>query len=58
MDSTGALHLLIPDQGQAQGWYWIAVGEDFDAVIRINRAIRERGPVTYLERTRLEVMGE
>jgi oligosaccharide amylase len=52
VDSTGALHLLVPGHGEAQGWYWIAVGEDFDAVIRINRNIRERGPETYLERTR------
>jgi oligosaccharide amylase len=52
VDSTGALHLLVPGQGEAQGRYWIAVGEDFDAVIRINRNIRERGPDTYLERTR------
>ncbi|MDP1715792.1 MAG: glycoside hydrolase family 15 protein [Anaerolineales bacterium] len=52
VDSTGALHLLVPGHGEAKGWYWIAVGEDFDAVIRINRNIRERGPDTYLERTR------
>ena len=52
VDSTGALHLSVPAQGRALGWYWIAVGEDFDAVIRINRAIRERGPAAFLERTR------
>ncbi|MBI5352875.1 MAG: glycoside hydrolase family 15 protein [Chloroflexi bacterium] len=52
VDSTGALHLLVPGHGEAKGWYWIAVGEDFDAVIRINRNIRERGPDSYLERTR------
>jgi glucoamylase len=52
VDSTGALHLLVPVRGEAKGWYWIAVGEDFDAVIRINRNLRERGPDTYLERTR------
>ena len=52
VDTTGALHLLVPARGQAQGWYWIAVGEDFESVIRINRAVRERNPVTFLERTR------
>lgn len=52
VDSTGALHLLVPGRSEAKGWYWIVVGEDFDAVIRINRNIRERGPDTYLERTR------
>ena len=52
VDTTGALHLNLPAQGRAIGWYWIAVGEDFDGVIRINRAIRERGAAVYLERTR------
>lgn len=52
VDSTGALHLLVSGHGEAKGWYWIAVGEDFDSVIRINRNIRERGADTYLERTR------
>jgi GH15 family glucan-1,4-alpha-glucosidase len=52
VDSTGALHLNVPAHGRAAGWYWIAVGEDFDSVIRINRAVRERAPVTFLERTR------
>ncbi|MBI3163292.1 MAG: glycoside hydrolase family 15 protein [Chloroflexi bacterium] len=52
VDSTGALHVLVPGHGEAKSWYWIAVGEDFDAVIRINRNIREREPDSYLERTR------
>ncbi|MCI0609167.1 MAG: glycoside hydrolase family 15 protein [Anaerolineae bacterium] len=52
VDTTGAFHLLVPARREAQGWYWIAVGEDFESVIRINRAVRERGPVAYLERTR------
>src|SRR5574341_469896 len=52
VDTTGALHLLVPARGQVQGWYWSAVGEDFESVIRINRAVRERNPVTFLERTR------
>jgi GH15 family glucan-1,4-alpha-glucosidase len=52
VDSVVALHLTIPAQSQAIGWYWIAVGEDFREVTRINRAVRERKPSTYLERTR------
>jgi GH15 family glucan-1,4-alpha-glucosidase len=52
VDTTGALHLFVPGRKAVLGWYWIAAGEDFDAVIRINRAIRERGPASYLERTR------
>jgi GH15 family glucan-1,4-alpha-glucosidase len=52
VDSTVGLHLSVPSGEQAQGWYWIAVGEDFDSVTHINRAIRERSPATFIERTR------
>ncbi|RMF34318.1 MAG: glycoside hydrolase family 15 protein, partial [Chloroflexi bacterium] len=52
VDSTVALHLTLPPYGQATAWYWIAVGEDFREVTRINRAVRRKGPLTFLERTR------
>jgi oligosaccharide amylase len=52
VDSTVALHLDVPGRGRAQGWYWIAVGHDFPAVTAVNRAVREKGPGTFLERTR------
>lgn len=52
VDSTVALHLTVPPDGTATGWAWIAVGEDFKAVTRINRAVRQKGPDTFLRRTR------
>jgi hypothetical protein len=52
VDSTVALYLDVPARGQATGWYWIAVGEDFRAVTRVNRAVRQKGPPVFLERTR------
>ncbi|MGD2177608.1 MAG: glycoside hydrolase family 15 protein [Anaerolineae bacterium] len=52
VDSAVALHLDVPTHGQATGWYWIAVGDCFQNVTRINRAVREKGPDTFLERTR------
>jgi len=52
VDSTVALHLSVPAQGEARGWHWIAVGDCFQSVTAINRTIREKGPVTFLERTR------
>ena len=52
VDSTVGLHLTVPAHGQATGWYWIAVGYDFGEVTRINRAVRRKGPSTFLERTR------
>ncbi|HEX2949540.1 MAG TPA: glycoside hydrolase family 15 protein [Armatimonadota bacterium] len=51
VDSCVALHLSLPAKGQATGWYWIAVGEDFPEVTRINRAVRQKGPATFLQRT-------
>ncbi|MFQ6133811.1 MAG: glycoside hydrolase family 15 protein [Armatimonadota bacterium] len=52
VDSAAAVHLTVPANGQATAWHWIAVGEDFKAVTRINRAVRQRGPQTFLARTR------
>jgi GH15 family glucan-1,4-alpha-glucosidase len=52
VDSTVALHLCVPGRGQATGWYWIGVGVDFRAVARLNRAVRRKGPQTFLDRTR------
>jgi oligosaccharide amylase len=52
VDSSLALHLSLPGGGQATGWYWIAVGDHFREVTRINRAVRQRGAETFLERTR------
>jgi GH15 family glucan-1,4-alpha-glucosidase len=51
VDSAVALHLNVPAHGQATGWYWIAVGADFGEVTRLNRAVRRKGPLTFLERT-------
>jgi GH15 family glucan-1,4-alpha-glucosidase len=47
-----ALHLDAPAEGQTTGWYWIAVDDCFQSVARINRAVRQKGPDTFLERTR------
>ncbi len=51
VDSTIALHLDVPAKGQATAWYWIAVGSHFKEVTRINRSVRRKGPMTFLERT-------
>lgn len=52
VDSSVALWLDVPARGQATGWYWIAVGEDFRKVTHLNRAVRQKGPPAFLERTR------
>ncbi|HEX9744491.1 MAG TPA: glycoside hydrolase family 15 protein [bacterium] len=52
VDSCVALHLNLPKKGQTVGWYWIAVGNDFEEVTFLNRLIRQKEPVNFLERTR------
>jgi oligosaccharide amylase len=52
VDSTLALHLDIPEGGQATCWYWIAVGEKFEEVTRLNRIVRRKGPEVFLDRSR------
>jgi GH15 family glucan-1,4-alpha-glucosidase len=52
VDSTVALHLDVPANGQATGWYWIAVGHSFEEVTRLNRTVRRKGPSEFLKRTK------
>jgi oligosaccharide amylase len=52
VDSAVGLHLVVPARGEATAWYWIAVGDCFQDVTRINRAVRQKGPEAFLERTR------
>jgi glucoamylase len=52
VDSVIALHLDVPANGEATGWYWVAVAEDFESVTIINRVVRAKGPRTFLDRTR------
>jgi len=52
VDSAVALHLVLPAGGRAAGYYWIAAGEDYRAVIRLNDMVRKKGPEVFLERTR------
>lgn len=51
VDSCVALHLDVPGQGEATAWYWIAVGEDFQAVTRLNRSVRQKTPQIFYDRT-------
>ncbi len=51
VDSTAGLHATVPGRGQAMLYYWMAVGTDFQEVTRINRAVREKGPRTFIHRT-------
>jgi GH15 family glucan-1,4-alpha-glucosidase len=52
VDSCVALHLSVPARGEARGWYWVAVGDSFREVTRVNRAVRRKGPREFVARTR------
>lgn len=51
VDSTVAIHLSVPPKATQTAYYWLCVGKDFQEVTRINRAVRRRGPWTFLDRT-------
>jgi len=51
VDSTVAVHLVIEPGGTQTAYYWLAVGFHFEEVTRLNRAVRQRGPWTFLNRT-------
>ena len=51
VDSVGAVHLTLDPGEHRTVWMWIAAGDSFEEVTRINRLVRARGPDTFLERT-------
>ncbi|MFM8551154.1 MAG: glycoside hydrolase family 15 protein, partial [Nitrospiraceae bacterium] len=51
VDSTVAVHLTLPPQTTQTAYYWLAVGDSFEDVTRINRSVRHLGPWHFLSRT-------
>lgn len=51
VDSTVAIHVTLPPQTTQTAYYWLAVGESFEEVTRLNRSVRHRGPWHFLNRT-------
>lgn len=51
VDSTVSAHLRVKPGETQTAYYWLAVGNSFEEVTRINRSVRHRGPWTYLDRT-------
>lgn len=52
IDSVVALHGDLAPNGTVVFWHWLAAGKDFSQVTAINRAIRSKGPQSFLVRTR------
>jgi len=51
VDSTVGLIQEIPANESRTFYYWIAVGENFEEVTRMNRLVRHRGPERFIFRT-------
>jgi glucoamylase len=51
VDSTIGFSLKIKAGGSRIFYYWMAVGSNFDAVVTVNRMIRQRGPQLFIDRT-------
>jgi glucoamylase len=50
VDSTVSLSVNIPANASRIVWYWLAVGENFERVVTINRMVRQRGPQSFMKR--------
>jgi glucoamylase len=50
VDSTVSLSVHIPANASRSVWYWLAVGENFERVAKINRLVRQRGPKSFMQR--------
>ena len=51
VDSCIGFTLRIPGRQTRTLYYWLAVGADFETVVRLNRMVRQRGPQSFLDRT-------
>ena len=51
VDSTIGVHFEIEGRGSAEFFYWIAAGESYDEVARLDRLVHNRGPAAYLDYT-------
>ncbi|HVB63788.1 MAG TPA: glycoside hydrolase family 15 protein [Nitrolancea sp.] len=51
VDSTVGFNVRLTPEGRQTLYAWLCVGEDFDAVTRLNRLVRQRGPQSFLDRT-------
>jgi glucoamylase len=51
VDSTVALHVQVPANGEATTYYWLAAGERYGHLLQLNALIRKHGPSKLINRT-------
>jgi len=52
IDSVGMLSFRVPASGSSTAVFWIAAGESYDVVRELDKLVRERGPASFLARTK------
>lgn len=52
IDSVGMLGLRVPAKGSSTVVFWIAAGQSYDEVRELDKLVRERGPASFLARTK------
>ncbi|MGA9192808.1 MAG: glycoside hydrolase family 15 protein [Anaerolineales bacterium] len=52
VDSCVGFNMVVPSQAKRTVYAWLAIGPDFPAVALLNRLVRQRGPQSFIERTR------
>jgi len=52
VDSCVGFNVVVPSQASRTVYAWLAIGPDFQAVALLNRLVRQRGPQSFIERTR------
>ncbi|MGH2490607.1 MAG: glycoside hydrolase family 15 protein, partial [Candidatus Limnocylindria bacterium] len=52
IDSVGMLSFRVPPSGSSTAVFWIAAGESYDEVRELDKLVRERGPASFLARTK------
>ena len=51
VDSTIAVDVRIPANGEAKAYYWIGAGERYGDLLKVNSRIRRHGPASLINRT-------
>ncbi len=52
VDTTAMIKVPLPANGTASAYFWLAVGQNYYEVRDMDEAVRERGPESFISRTR------
>jgi GH15 family glucan-1,4-alpha-glucosidase len=52
IDSVAMLGFRVPPSGSSTAVFWIAAGESYEDVRELDKLVRERGPASFLARTK------